>query len=118
MRIYQLVNIVASDPNTFASADLEGTYDFRTLMSSSTAWTASGALTINTSGVAAYSSCTDSTGDISLPAGFNLAVGADGNFSNATDPTLLGKLSYFKDILVMTKTDSPGGFSLSIALKR
>jgi hypothetical protein len=45
-------------------------------------------------------------------------VGADGTLSNAADPTFFGKLSYFKDMLVMSNTDASGVSSLSIALKR
>lgn len=118
LRIYQLVNIVASDPNTFIQADLGGTYDFQLLSSSTAPLTASGAIVINTSGTATYSTYSDSSGTVSLPAGFNLAVNVDGNLNNAADPTFFGKLSYFKDMLVMTNTNASGVSSLSIALKR
>lgn len=118
LRIYQLVNTIASDPNTFSPADLEGTYGFHLLKSSSTPLTASGTITINASGAAGYSSFADSDGNVLLPAGFNLAVNADGSLSNAADPTFFGKLSYFKEMLVMSNTDTSGVSSLSIALKR
>lgn len=118
LRIYQLVNIIASDPNSFIQADLGGTYDFHLLSSSSAAMTASGAISITASGTAAYSSYTDSNGNVSLPAGFSLAVNTDGTLSNAAEPTLLGKYSYFKNMIVMTNTDVSGICSLTIALKR
>jgi len=118
LRIYQLVNIIASDPNSFIQADLDGIYDFQLLGSSSASLTALGILTITPTGSVTYSTYADNNGTVSLPAGFNLTVGADGSLSNAEDPTCFGKLSYFKDMLVMTNTDASGVSSLSISLKR
>ena len=118
LRIYQLVNIIASDPNSFIQADLGGIYNFQLLRSSNVALTASGTLTITPVGATAYSSYVDNSGNVSLPAGFNLTVGVDGSLINTADPTFFGKLSYFKDMLVLSNTDTSGASSLSIALKR
>lgn len=118
LRIYQLVNIIANDPNTFTATDLAGTYDFRALLGGTGTLSSSGTVTINGSGSVAYSSYTDSNGGVTLPADFSLAVDATGNLVNATDLSLLGKLSYFKDMFFMNRTDYSGAYSLIIALKR
>jgi len=36
----------------------------------------------------------------------------------SADPSYNGQLSYFNDLIVATRTDSPGVHSVSIALKR
>ncbi|MEI6205719.1 MAG: fibronectin type III domain-containing protein [Desulfuromonadales bacterium] len=118
LRIYQMVNIIFSDPGTFTQADLAGTYNFRELLVGTGARSASGSYAINASGSAAYSSFTDSGGSAALPAGFSLVIDANGKLVNLTDSTVLGKFSYFRDMFVVTKTYSPGVYSLSIALKR
>ncbi len=118
LRIYQLVNIVSSDPNTFSQADLAGTYDLRKLTGGVSILSASGTVMIDALGVATYSAYADSNGTVTLPAGLTLAMDASGNLINAADASFQGKLSYFKDMFVATGTDSPGTYSLSIALKR
>jgi len=118
LRIYQMVNITFNDLNTFTQADLVGSYNLQKLMVGSSSLAASGNLTINASGAAAYSSYLDSNGAAALPADFGMTVDANGYLSNAVDSSLLGKLSYFKDMFVITGTDSAGAYSLSIALKQ
>ena len=118
LRIYQMINIVANDPNTFTLTDLAGTYEFRELMGGASTLSASGGAAIAASGAVSFSSYMDSTGSAVLPADYTLVIDTSGNLTNAADPSLMGKLSYFKDMLVTTRTDSPGAYSLSIALKR
>ncbi len=118
LRIYQMINIVANDPNTFTVADLAGSYDLHRLRVAASALSAYGTIVINASGAAAFSSFADSNGATTLPTDFSLAMDASGTLSNAADPSLLGKLSYFKEMIVVTGTDSPGACSLSIALKQ
>lgn len=118
LRIYQLINIVANDPNTFAVADLAGTYDLLKLQGGAHILSASGQLTVSDTGTAAFSAYTDSTGATALPADFNLAIDASGVLSAPADTSLSGKFSYFKDMFVVTGTASTGDYSLSIALKR
>jgi hypothetical protein len=118
LRIYQLINITANDPNTFTLADLAGTYNLQKLMVGASALSASGSIAINASGTASFSSYADSSGNTVLPAGFNLAMDASGNLSNPADSSVLGKLSYLKEMFVVTGSDSPGACSLSIALKQ
>ena len=118
LRIYQLVNIVLNDTNTFTQADLAGTYDMRKLMGGSSTLSASETLMIDTSGGVNFLSYFDSIGNVTLPANFNLTVDTSGNLTKVADTSYLGKLSYFKNMLVMTETDSLGVYGLSIALKR
>ncbi|MDA8428549.1 MAG: fibronectin type III domain-containing protein [Geobacteraceae bacterium] len=118
LRIYQMENIIPNDPTTFSMADLAGAYDLRTLLTGVTPLSAAGSIVINSSGSAAYTAYVDSTGTTSLPPDVNLAMDVSGVLSTAADPTALGKLSYFKDMFVITKTDSRGACSLSIGLRR
>ena len=118
LRIYQLVNILSNDPNTFAPADLAGTYSLHKLLCGANTLSASGTMTIDASGSAAFSSYADSSGSSVLPPDVSLAMDGSGTLTTAADPTLLGKFSYFKDMFVVTMTDAPGSYSLSIALKR
>jgi hypothetical protein len=118
LRIYQLVNIIANDPDTFIPADLAGTYELRELRSGASSVTASGVLTIADSGAGSFSSYLDSTASVTLPPDFTLAMDAGGVLSNAADSSLLGKLSYFKDMFVETVTEPGGIYRLGIALKR
>jgi hypothetical protein len=118
LRIYQMVNIISSDPNSFTLADLAGSYDLRKILSGASSLSAVGAMTIDASGSASISSYIDSIGTAVLPADFTLAMDTSGGLNSAADPTLLGKFSYFKDMFVVTRTESPSAYSLSIALKR
>ena len=118
LRIYQLVNVQFNDLNTFALPDLAGTYELRTLAGGVSPLSASGIISISQTGSAVYSAYFDSTGSGILPADFSLSIDANGSLTNTADPSLQGKLSYFKDLFVFTKTDSPGMYSLTIALKQ
>lgn len=118
LRIYQFVNMIPNDPNTFTAADLAGTYDLRILLGGASSLLASGTISMNDTGTAAYSSFNDSNGGAALPPDFSLAMDTNGNLSNVADSTVIGKLSYFKDMFVVTGTDFTGACSLSIALKR
>lgn len=118
LRIYQIVTISFSDPNTFSLADLGGSYDFHELLVSANSSSASGSLTVNAAGGATFSAFADSNGATILPADFSLSMAANGNLSTAADPSLLGKLAYFKELFVLTGTASGGDHFLRIALKR
>ena len=118
LRIYQFVNITSNDPNTFSPADLAGTYNLDKLLGGAGTLTASANIAINFSGSTAFSSYADSNGSTVLPADFNLVMDTNGNLVNPSDASLLGKLSYFKDMFVVTGTDSPGVYGIGIALKQ
>lgn len=118
LRIYQLVNISFNDPNTFALDDLAGTYDYSELLTGESAGWAMGSMTIDASGGAAVSTYSDNNGTTALPDEFSLAIAENGNLSNGADSSLLGKLAYFKEMFVITRTNPTGTYSLSIALKK
>ncbi len=117
LRIYQMINIVSSDTNAFLLTDLIGTYALDQLVvGTSTLWE-SGAMSVDSSGSAVFSAFTDSNGNSVSPAGIGMGITTDGVLSNNADATFNGKLSYFKDMLVFTRTESSGSYSLSIGLK-
>jgi hypothetical protein len=118
LRIYQLVNIMSNDPNSFTAADLAGTYDLRKLQGGTGTISATGNISVNASGAVTFSSYADSNGTVSLPADFTLTADMNGSLASTADSTLSGKLSYFKDMFVVTGTDFSGAYSLGIALKR
>lgn len=118
LRIYQMVNIVFSDTNAFSQADLAGSYSFCELLAGASTRTVSGSMTIDAAGSTNFTAYSDSSGTTSLPADFSLGITGNGVLRTAADSSLLGKLSYFKEMFVLSKTDSVGTYSLSIALKR
>lgn len=118
LRIYQFVNIIPNDPSTFAPADLAGRYDLRKILVGAAARTASGTISVSDSGVSTFSSYAESTGVAPLPVGFSMTMDENGSITSPADSSLSGKLSYFKDMFVVTGTDFSGAYSLGIALKR
>ncbi len=124
MRIYQVINFSNADTNTFGLTDLSGTYRFRKLVSAATPLSASGTMQIDAAGGATFSSYADSNGSTAAPAGLALAISDptlnanhfNGVITDGSDPTLHGKQSYFKDVIVMTRTESSGQ-SLLVGLK-
>lgn len=117
LRIYQMINIVPNDANAFSLADLAGDYRVERLLVGSSALWASGELSINASGLGNYSSYIDSVGGTTPPTPFTLAISSDGVLTDALAASLHGKLSYFKDMLAYTRTESNGLFSISIGVK-
>jgi len=118
LRIYGMINIVPSDPNTFSLSDLAGTYSIESLIVGTSTLSASGVFTTDgVSGDVSFVSYLDSNGNTTPPAGFTLAITSDGILSNAADPTFHGKLAHNKDIAITTKTEAAGLYSLSISLK-
>ncbi len=140
LRIYHVTNVnsssSAADTITGVTADLAGSWRFRKLvvglgaLPAESALTATGTLSIDTAGAATFSSYADDLGG-SAPSGFTLTMlspdlgttpaGAVtqywGSVVNAADPTLHGKLSYGKDLLVLTRSEATGGSSFLIALR-
>jgi hypothetical protein len=121
LRIYQEININPGDTNTIALADLQGTYGASKLFGGAGSQTAAATLQIDALGAASYSAYLDSSGSAVLPSGFKLAIdSADtktGILADPGDTSFHGKLSYFKDLLVSTRTDSSGLYSLFIGVK-
>jgi len=118
MRIYGMVNIIAYDANSFSLSDLAGSYSIESLIVGTTTMTASGILSADgATGAVAFDSYQDSTGNTTPPDGFTLAITSDGILSSVADATLHGKMAYNKDVVVCTKTETAGVYSLSVALK-
>ncbi|UFS70971.1 fibronectin type III domain-containing protein [Geomonas sp. RF6] len=116
LRIYQMINITPNDLNRFVAADLSGSYRFHTVMTGGVPLTASGILSIDLLGNAGYTSYTDSVGGASAES-FSLGMDSEGVVTAAGDPSLHGKLSYFKDMLVFTGRDSAGRSTLTVGMK-
>ncbi|MRR06893.1 MAG: fibronectin type III domain-containing protein [Deltaproteobacteria bacterium] len=117
LRIYEIINVVPYNTNTFSLADLAGSYSIDRLILGTSTLTASGVLSENgVSGLVSFISYQDSSGSLPPPA-FTLGIADDGILSSPDIPTLHGKMAYYKDIEVFTQTVSSGAYSLSVALK-
>jgi len=126
LRIYQMINIVASDTNQLYPADLAGAYNLNQLAVGLNPLWASCLLTIDASGGSLFTDFLDSEGGTTPPANMNLAIDTvvdptrpamSGILTNAADATFHGKLSYYKDMAIFTRTEPGGRYSLSIGLK-
>lgn len=113
VRITQLPGIPLID---YQTGDLAGEYSLLRFITSPM-W-AYGALSMNASGLSTFSSYADGSGGSSLPAEETLTISGNGALASASDATVHGTLSYFKDMVVMTRTEIGGKSSLSILLKR
>jgi hypothetical protein len=120
LRIIQFIHppSVALTPSTYTLADLAGSYGFHDLANGAAPLWAYGGLVINPSGAASFTAYSDSSGSATLPGAFSLSLDQQGILTNSADPSFNGKLSYFKDMVVATRTVSPGVYSLGIDLKR
>lgn len=117
LRIYQMINIVPNDTNSFALGDLTGTYAINGLhVGASSTWT-SGLMSVDPIGAAIFSAFIDSNGGSTPPASIQLGISTDGILTDAADATFHGKLSYYKDMVMFTRTEPSGLHSLSIGLK-
>lgn len=126
LRIYQMINIVASDTNALNLADLAGAYNLNQLAVGLNPLWASCLLTIDAAGASVFSDYLDSAGGTTPPANMNLAIDTvvdptrpamTGILTNAADSTFHGKLSYLRDMVIFTRTEPGGLYSLSIGLK-
>lgn len=127
LRVYQLINIVGNDPNTYSLDELSGTYAFRDLAVGATTLTASGTMQIDATGEAAFSDYLENGAAAASPSGFSLAIDlnglpagvANGILTDATgaDATIHGKLSYDKGMVILTRTDAAGASRLTVAVK-
>lgn len=131
LRVYHVTNAASTtssaDPTTGVQADLAGTWSFRTLTVGAGARSASGTLAIDAEGAVAFSSYSDTTGG-AAPPGFVVTMLPDGlglpgatqfwgTLGDGSDPTLHGKLSYDKDLFIVTRTESAGGSSFTVGLR-
>lgn len=126
LRIYGMVNIVPSDANSLTLTDLTGTYRMKGLHVGVDPLWNTGLMSVDPIGAAVFSAFTDSNGGTASPSAIQLAIDTvvdtarpamTGILTNAADATFHGKLSYFKDMVVFTRTEPSGLYSLSIGLK-
>lgn len=121
LRIYQFVNLVninntsAFRPLTMAL--LDGNYSINRLTNALSAY---GSLQVS-SGAFSFLSYLDSSNAVTPPSISTLTMDTASSQTNGvltnSDSTFHGKLSYFSDILVATRSESNGNYSLFIGLK-
>jgi hypothetical protein len=130
LRIYQIMNLSGDDVHTFALSDLAGPYVLEKITMGTSPVAASGGIQIADTGAATFTDYADSEGG-SAPGDLALQLvmpessspppgshpGFYGTVTDVADPTLHGKESYFKDMLVFTRTEASGASSLTIALR-
>ncbi len=123
LRVDQAMNTSADDLRVFTLADLAGTYGFAQLVVGASPRSASGTLSVDPAGAASFTSYLGSDGSTAAPGGLALALDASpiagfyGVLSDAGDSTAHGKLDYYKDMFVVTRTEPSGASSLTIAVK-
>jgi hypothetical protein len=120
LRVIQLVhppsvNLSSSD---YAAGSLAGSYVFRDVTARAISTWAYGNLGIDSTGSSTVSTYLDSAGSSALPAPMAVTMDAQGSLTSAADPSFSGKLSFYGDLLVATRTDPGGASRLRIALKR
>lgn len=121
LRIVQLVHPPAQllSSGNYTASELAGPYVFHDLTGSgSTSLWARGEFAIDAVGVLGAGAYLDSIGNSALPAPVTVAMDSQGALTTASDASFNGKLSYFSDLLVSTRTDAGGNYRLSVALKR
>ena len=120
LRIIQFVHppSIVLTPVNYTLAQLAGTYAVHTLAGLPSPLWANGTLAIDGAGIASAVSYLDSTGSTALPGPVALSMDPEGTVTNSADPSYHGKLSYFDDLLVATRTGASGSYSLSLMLKR
>lgn len=131
LRVYHLMNLLIDDPHTLSPADLVGGYAFRQLVVGDVPRSAWGSLGIDAAGNATFSSYADSAGG-AAPAPLALAMdtlqvgvpptpltslGFQGLLTSPQDASLHGKLSYFGDLLVLTRTEASGDSSFLVGVR-
>ncbi len=116
LRIVQITQLPGIPLIQYLQSDLAGDYGLHRFITAPM-W-AYGTLSMNASGLSVFSSFTDSSDGSILPADETFMVTGNGALSSGSDSTVHGTLSYFKDLVVMTRTESSGKSSLSILLKR
>ncbi len=136
LRIYQIVNITTTDLTTGINYDLAKPYNFQKLAVGSTAFSAYGTMlplstTPNaTSGTIGFSSYSDTAGGSSPAAAYfayftALGPGPQGailynpgNGGYPADSTFYGKVSYYSDLVVSTRTEPNGTNSLTVGIRQ
>jgi hypothetical protein len=120
LRIMQFVHppSVNLGGDSYTLAGLAGSFTCKSLFSGAAPKWANGTFTVNQAAVASYDTYLDSSGNSLLPGAVTLSLDQQGGVTAAADPSYSGQLAYFRDMLVITGTESPGSYHLSIALRR
>ena len=120
LRVIQFIHppSIALTPSTYILGKLAGSYSSHDLVNGANPLWAYGNLSIGGTGGAVFSSYLDSSGNAGLPPPMALSMDQQGALKISADPSYNGQLSYLNDLIVATRTDSPGVHSLGIALKR
>ncbi len=120
LRVMQVIHppSITLTSSSYTLSALAGSYGIHTLVSRATPLWAYGTLAVDPAGAVTFSSYLNSSAGSTPPAGFTLSLDSQGTLTNAADPSYNGKLSYFRDMIVSTRTDAAGGSALDIALGR
>jgi len=116
LRIVQIVHLPLR-LTTYGQADLAGVYTLhRLVVGPAPAW-AFASQTFDTLGSGPFSTFLDSTDSRALPEPSRFAMDDSGSLTDTVDPAVHGKLSYFKSMFALTRTEGPGSYSLGIGLR-
>ena len=120
LRVIQFIHppSISLTPPIYVLGNLAGSYSLHLLINGASPLWANGSLSIDGSGTAAFFNYLDSSGSATLPPPFTHSMDQQGALTISSDPSYNGQLSYFNDMVVATRTGSPGVYSLGIALKR
>lgn len=116
LRLVQITQLPGVPLIRYLLSDLAGDYGLHSFVATP-AW-AYGTLSTSVAGLSVFSSYMDSGGGSTLPAPETFSVTGNGMITSADDSSIHGTLSYFKDLMVLTRTESTGKSSLSLLLKR
>jgi hypothetical protein len=121
LRVIQLIHPPATllTSSSYALSDLSGSYGYHALAGGSISRWAYGTQVLGTTGSVAFSDYRDAGGSSSaLPGIANVALDQQGALTDSADSSYNGQFSYFKDMIVATRTDAAGVSRLSISLRK
>jgi hypothetical protein len=112
---------VAATPGSFTSADITGDWNYHTLVTGTGAKWMRGKMTVDSAGSAVLTNFLDSSGNTTAPAGFVLAITADGEITQSgagASPDFYGILASRKNMIIATSTPAAGSAAVTIFQKR
>jgi hypothetical protein len=119
LRVVQLVHPPATllTSSSYALGDLSGSFAYHALTGGTSPEWAYGTQLLGATGSAAFSDYRTAGGSSALPGTVTLALDQQGALTDLADPSYNGQFSYFKDMIVATRTDAAGASRLSISLR-
>jgi hypothetical protein len=119
LRVVQLIHppAILLTQTSYLLTDLAGSYGYHALIGGAAPLWAHGTQDFGVAGGASFSSYRDASGSTTLPGADTLALDQQGLLTNSADASYNGQLSYFKDMIVSTRTEASGASSLSINLR-